>query len=194
MKELKIAGLKGQRPEDLASVVADLLADGQVVARFDGPMEFGPRALGNRTLLVRPDAPDVNEWLNKRLERTEFMPFAPVVLEEDAGRLFVGVDKARDAARFMTVCFEATDEMKQLCPGCVHVDGTARPQIIRHEDNPAYAAILRAFKNKTGIPALINTSFNMHEEPIVCSPYDAIRAWKRGKLDALILGPYLITS
>ena len=194
MKELKIAGLKAQRPDDLASAVADLLVDGRVVARFDGAMEFGPRALGNRTLMVRPDAPDVNEWLNKRLERTEFMPFAPVVLAEDADRLFVGVDKARDAARFMTVCFEATDEMKELCPGCVHVDGTARPQIIRDEDNPGYAAILRAFKKKTGIPALINTSFNMHEEPIVCSPYDAIRAWKRGKLDALILGPYLITS
>ena len=194
MKELKIAGLKAQRPENLADAVADLLVDGQVVARFDGGMEFGPRALGNRTLMVRPDAPDVNEWLNKRLERTEFMPFAPVVLEEDAARLFVGYEKAADSARFMTVCFDVTDEMKQLCGGCVHVDGTARPQVLRDEDNPGYAAILRAFRDKTGIPALINTSFNMHEEPIVCSPFDAIRAWKRGKLDALILGPYLITS
>ena len=189
---LTFAIVSASFPEDLASAVADLLVDGQVVARFDGAMEFGPRALGNRTLMVRPDAPDVNEWLNTRLERTEFMPFAPVVLEEDADRLFVGVDKARDAARFMTVCFEATDEMKRLCPGCVHVDGTARPQIIRDEDNPGYAAILRAFKEKTGIPALINTSFNMHEEPIVCTPNDAVRAWDQGQLDALVLGPFLV--
>ena len=193
-KEIKIAGLRAQRPDDLADTVAALLEEGKVVARCAGGMEFGPRALGNRTLLVRPDAPQVNDWLNERLERTEFMPFAPVVLEEDAARLFVGYEKAADAARFMTVCFDASAEMSTLCPGCVHVDGTARPQVLRDRDNPELAAILRAFKKRTGIPALINTSFNMHEEPIVCSPHDAIRAWQRGRLDALILGPYLLQA
>ncbi len=194
MKELKIAGLRGTRPENLAQAVAERLVAGEVVARFDGGMELGPRALGNRSLLVRPDSPDVNEWLNARLERSEFMPFAPVVLEEDAARLFRGWEKASEAARFMTVCFDVSEEMKQKCPGCVHVDGTARPQVLRDEENPGYAAILREFRDRTGIPALINTSFNMHEEPIVCSPFDAIRGFQRGRLDALVLGPYLVTS
>ncbi|MCB9765326.1 MAG: hypothetical protein H6739_36465 [Alphaproteobacteria bacterium] len=191
-RELHIAKLPAARPSDLADRVAALLADGKVVARFDGAMEFGPRALGNRTVLVSPTDPSVNDWLNQRLQRSEFMPFAPVVLAEDAPRLFKGVEKAAQSARFMTVCFDCTDAMKRLAPGCVHVDGTARPQIVHPGENPGYAAILRAFRDRTGVPALINTSFNMHEEPIVCSPYDAIRAWKQAKLDALVVGEFLV--
>lgn len=192
MREMNIAQVKPSSSANLSDRVAELLADGKVVARFDGGMEFGPRALGNRSVLASPIDPDVNDWLNQRLQRTEFMPFAPVVLEEDADRLFVGVDKAPEAARFMAVCFECTDEMKRLAPGCVHVDGTARPQIVRPGDNHGYANILRQFKARTGVPALINTSFNMHEEPIVCSPHDAIRAWKKAELDGLVLGEFLI--
>jgi len=191
--ELSIAGIKPPRPDDLERQVAELLAAGKVVARCVGGVEWGPRALGNRTVMVRPDDPSVNQWLNQRLKRTEFMPFAPAVLAEDAPRLFRGYEKAADAARFMTVCFDCTDEMKRLAPGVVHVDGTARPQVVREEDNPSYYRIIQHFKAITGIPAIINTSFNMHEEPIVCSPYDALRAWKLSRIDALILGPYLIT-
>lgn len=193
-REANIAGLRPDRPADMAEAVAELLVAGKVVARFDGAMEFGPRALGNRSILFRPDDPSVNTWLNERLRRSEFMPFAPAVLAEDAPRLFRGYDKAPQCARFMTTCFDCTDLFKRQAPGCVHVDGTARPQVVSDEDNPGFAAILRRFRAKTGIPALINTSFNMHEEPIVCSPHDAIRAWKQAKLDALVLGPYLVTA
>ena len=191
-KELSVARLPQVRPEDLVGEVVQRLVAGKVVARFAGRLEFGPRALGHRSLLVRPDSPEVNTWLNERLQRSEFMPFAPVVRDVDAARLFHGYDKAEHAARFMTVCFDVSDELRDKAPGCVHVDGTARPQVIREQDDPEYYAILTRFEAATGIPALINTSFNMHEEPIVCSPHDAVRAFKLGRLDALALGPFLV--
>jgi carbamoyltransferase len=193
-RELNIAGLRPKKPKDLGREVAQLLADGKVVARFDGGMEWGPRALGNRTLLYRPDDPSVNDWLNKRLKRTEFMPFAPMVMAEDAESLFRGYAKAPQAARYMTVCFDALPPMAQLGRGVVHVDGTARPQVVHADDNPQVHRILHHFRELTGLPALINTSFNLHEEPIVCSPFDAIRAWKQGGLDALAIGPYLVRA
>ena len=180
-------------PDPVARVVA-LLDKGRVVARFSGAMEWGPRALGNRTILYRPDDPAVNDWLNERLRRTEFMPFAPITLAEDAPDMYLGLDKAADAARFMTVCFDCTPTMKRSCPGVVHVDGTARPQVLHRQDNPALHRLLTLFKQRTGLATLVNTSFNMHEEPIVCSPQDAIRAWKDARLDALLLGPYLLES
>ncbi|MEE2750084.1 MAG: carbamoyltransferase C-terminal domain-containing protein [Myxococcota bacterium] len=192
IRELRIAGLNKTRPDDLALEAATLLEAGKVVGRFAGRMEFGPRALGNRSLLVRPDSPNVNTWLNEQLDRSEFMPFAPVVRQEDAGRFFHGYEKARESARFMTVCFPCTEEFQSLAPGAVHVDGTARPQVLSASDNADYYALLDAFAQRTGLPALINTSFNRHEEPIVCSPHDAISAWKESQLDALILGPFLV--
>lgn len=180
-----------ERSDDLVGQVAGLLADGFVVARFDGRMEYGPRALGNRSILYRPDEPAVNDWLNKRLGRTEFMPFAPVVLAEDAHLYFEGLEGAEDAARFMTITFDCTPLMKQDCPGVVHVDGTARPQIIHESDNPSYYAIVREFKHLTGLSCVVNTSFNIHEEPIVCTPQDAIRAFQAGHLDVLAIGPFI---
>jgi len=193
-RELNIAGLRPDKPADLAREVATRLAAGKVVARFSGAMEWGPRALGNRSILYRPDDPTVNDWLNQRLSRTEFMPFAPAVMAEDAPRLFRGYDKAPQAARYMTVCFDALPEMASLGRGVVHIDGTARPQVVHEHDNPEYWHILRHFKALTGLPAVINTSFNLHEEPIVCSPFDAIRAWRQGELDALAIGPYLVEA
>ncbi len=191
-RSLDLAGLPYTRPDDLADQVADALVDGKVVARVAGRMEWGPRALGNRTVMFRPDDPSVNDWLNQKLNRTEFMPFAPVTLWEERERCYVGLDGAEHAARFMTVCFDCTDEMKENSPGVVHCDGTARPQLIRREDNPDYYDIVAAFHDKTGIPSVINTSFNMHEEPIVRSPRDAVRAFVMSGLDFLILGPFLV--
>ena len=155
-------------------------------------MEWGPRALGNRTVMFRPDDPAVNDWLNKKLHRTEFMPFAPVTLWEERERCYLNLKGAENAARFMTVCFDCTDEMKAHSSGVVHCDGTARPQLLRREDNPDYYDIVAAFHRRTGIPSVINTSFNMHEEPIVRSPRDAVRAFVQSGLDLLILGPYLV--
>lgn len=183
-----------KKSEDIEVEVAGLLAQGAVVARFDGRLEYGPRALGNRTIIYQTTDPTVNDWLNQALVRTEFMPFAPSVLAEATDRCFERVEGAERTAQFMTITFDCTPWMKQHCPGVVHVDGTARPQLVRAEDNPSYYKIIKEYERLTGIPAVINTSFNMHEEPIVCSPQDAIRAFKLGHLDYLAIGPFLARS
>jgi len=177
--------------EDIEAEVARLLADNAIVARFDGRMEYGPRALCNRTILYQATDPSVHYWLNDSLNRTEFMPFAPVVLRESSEQCFVGMAGAEDTARFMTVTFNCTDWMAEHCPGVVHIDNTARPQLVSKEDNASMHQILSHYHQLTGLPVLINTSFNMHEEPIVCSPYDAVRAFKLGHLDYLAIGNWL---
>ncbi len=190
-RALQTARVEFSQPEDAELEVARLLADGAVVARFDGRMEYGPRALGNRSILYQPTDPSVNDWLNQALVRTEFMPFAPATLEEEAGRCFVGMEGAERTARFMTITFDCTPWMKEHCPGVVHIDGTARPQIVRRKDSPKYYRIIEQYRRLTGIPSIINTSFNMHEEPIVCTPADAIRAFQKGHLDYLAIGKFL---
>jgi carbamoyltransferase len=179
------------RPGDITGEVAELLAAGSVVARFSGRMEYGPRALGNRTIMYRPDERSVNGWLNERLRRTEFMPFAPAVLAEDAHLYFEGMAGAEDTARFMTITFNCTPLMRRDCPGVVHIDGTARPQLVHESDNPSYYAIIERFKELTGLSCVVNTSFNIHEEPIVCTPTDAVRVFQSGHLDVLAIGPFL---
>jgi carbamoyltransferase len=191
---LEHAGLAYDRPAQLAAEVARRIHAGQVVARFDGRMEYGPRALGNRSVLYHAREPGVNQWLNKRLGRTEFMPFAPVTRAAAAHRCYEGLAGAEHAAEFMTITFDCTPWMREQCPAAVHVDGTARPQLVRPEINPAYDAILAEYEKLSGVPCLINTSFNMHEEPIVCSPQDAIRAFRLGRLDALVAGPFLVEN
>ncbi len=179
-------------PSNIAQTVAELLVKGHVIARFDGPMEFGPRALGNRSILYHCNDPSVNDWLNKQLKRTEFMPFAPVTMDRFAKDRYVGYNGAERTARFMTITFPCTPLMKDEAPAVVHIDGTARPQIIHENDNPEYYQILNAYYQLTGIPTLVNTSFNMHEEPIVMTPEHALKAFKTSNLDAMIAGPYLI--
>ncbi|HXH82452.1 MAG TPA: carbamoyltransferase C-terminal domain-containing protein [Candidatus Tectomicrobia bacterium] len=179
---------------NIEAEIARLLAAGHVVARFHGRMEYGPRALGNRSILYTPTDPSVNDWLNACLRRTEFMPFAPSTLAEYAGECYEGVAGAEVPARFMTITFQCTPWMRRHCPGVVHLDGTARPQLVRREDNPSYYAIIEEFRRLTGLPTIINTSFNIHEEPIVCSPADAIRAFTMGHLDYLAIGNVLVTN
>ncbi len=174
--------------------VADYLAAGKIVGRFAGRMEYGPRALGNRSILADPRDRRINNWLNERLERTEFMPFAPSILEEDSARYFKGWDKSQVAARFMTMTYDVFPEVKDTCGAVVHVDGTARPQVVREDDNPEYHRVLSAYKRRTGLPLLVNTSFNIHEEPIVCSPDDAIRSYLSGCVDVLALENGIITK
>ena len=184
-------GLNYDEPEDMETKVARLLADGKVIARFDGPMEYGLRALGNRSVLYQTTDPNLQSWLNKKLQRAAYMPFAPITMEPFAADCFVDVEKAKEAARFMTISFYATDWMRKISPGVIHVDGTVRPQILRQSDNPKMYRILELYKERTGVPSLVNTSFNLHSEPIVASPYDACLAFTKAKLDYLILGPFL---
>ncbi|MGH9387876.1 MAG: carbamoyltransferase family protein [Vicinamibacterales bacterium] len=172
--------------------IALLIASGKVVARFDGRMEYGPRALGNRSILYHAKEPAVNQWLNQRLGRTEFMPFAPATLHEHRAACYQDIDGADYAAQFMTLTFDCTEEMKRNCPAAVHVDGTARPQLVTQESSPSFHRILTEYYKLTGIASLINTSFNMHEEPIVCTPDDAVRAFLQGNLDYLAIGDYLV--
>jgi carbamoyltransferase len=193
---LSAHGLTAERLEDsvLAERVAERLAAGRVVAISRGRLELGPRALGHRTILYQTGDASVNDWLNKRLDRTEFMPFAPVTLAEYADRCYAGLDRCRYAAEFMIVTCDCSAEMARQSPAVVHLDGTARPQLIRREIDPFYYDVVSAYHQHTGIPSLINTSFNMHEEPIVCTPDDAVRAFVRGHLDSLVLGPFLVDA
>jgi carbamoyltransferase len=172
--------------------VAMLLAAGKVVARFDGRMEYGPRALGHRSILYHAKEPAVNQWLNQRLGRTEFMPFAPATLFEHRDACYLNMKGAEHAAEFMTLTFDCTEPMKRDCPAAVHVDGTARPQLVSADGSPGFHRILTEYYRLTGIPSVINTSFNMHEEPIVCTPDDAIRAFMQGNLDYLAIGNFLV--
>ena len=190
--ELEKAGLAFEQPENYATEVAKHIHAGKVVARFNGRMEYGPRSLGNRSILYHAREPEVNQWLNKRLGRTEFMPFAPVTIYEERERFYHNMKGAEHTAEFMTITFDCTDEMKRECPAAVHVDGTARPQLVKREQNPGYYDIINEYGKLSGVPCLINTSFNMHEEPIVCSPSDAVRAFLDGKLDYLAIGSFLV--
>jgi carbamoyltransferase len=157
-------------------------------------MEYGPRALGNRSILCHCGGPSVNDWLNTKLNRTEFMPFASMILVEDAKRCYVGIEKSQESAFFMTVTYECTEYMKQTCPAVVHVDGTARPQLVSEESKQSLYRVLNEYEKLSRIPSLINTSFNMHEEPVVCSPTDAIRAFVDSGIDCLAIGPYFVTQ
>ncbi len=191
---LEDSGFEHAYCQDIEARVARLLSEGYVVARFDGRMEYGPRALGNRSILYQPTDPSVNKWLNKGLNRTDFMPFAPSTIAEQATRCFVNVQGALDTARFMTITFDCTDWMRQHCPGVVHVDNTARPQLVSESDSPDYYRILKEYERLTGLPSIVNTSFNIHEEPIVCTPEDALRAFKQGHLDYLAIGDFLVKN
>ncbi len=191
---LKESGVQYVHHENIELKVAQILAEGKVVARFTGKMEYGPRALCHRSILYQTTDPTVNEWLNKKLQRTEFMPFAPVTLDDHVDQCYYGGEGGMHAARFMTVTFHCTDWMKENCPAVVHVDGTARPQIVSRELDPHTYTLIDEYRKITGLPSIINTSFNMHEEPIVCSPRDAIRAFQLGHLEVLAIGNFIVES
>jgi carbamoyltransferase len=180
-----------RRAQDLEEQVAARLARGQIVARFDGPMEFGPRSLGNRSILAAATDRTMTDRLNLALTRSDFMPFAPVLLAEDADEWTDGLETCRDAARYMTVTTQAKPELARLCPAAVHVDGSLRPQLA-DATTPSLTRTLAAYRRITGVPAFINTSFNLHEEPIVCSPQEAIATWRAARIDALAIGPFLV--
>lgn len=181
-----------QQLDNIESVVGELLSKNHIVARFNGRMEYGPRALGNRSVLYAAQDPKANLWLNHQLGRTEFMPFAPAVLASEADQLFNNIKGCEKTSEFMTVTFNCTNKMAEDCPAAVHIDCTARPQFVTPASNESFHKIITAYHQITGIPAIINTSFNMHEEPIVCSPEDAVRAFLLGRIDYLAIGSYLM--
>ncbi|MGR9115834.1 MAG: carbamoyltransferase C-terminal domain-containing protein [Gammaproteobacteria bacterium] len=171
---------------DPAETAAELIANDKIGAIYTGRMEFGPRALGARSIIASPKDDGINKTLNKRLQRTEFMPFAPYVLEEDAREVFEINDANHYACRFMTITTQVNPKWADKIAAVVHVDGTARPQIVTDADNPLYSSILRHFKKQTGLPVLVNTSFNAHEEPIIYKPEECLRALLDGRVDFLV--------
>jgi carbamoyltransferase len=171
---------------DPVALTAEWLAQGRIGAIYHGRMEYGPRALGARSIIASPADAEVNKALNARLQRTEFMPFAPVVAEADAAELFDIGSVNRYAARFMTIACDVKHEWRDRIPAVVHVDGSARPQIVARPANPLYFDILAAFKAKTGLKALVNTSFNVHEEPIVNRPEECRKALEDGRVDFVV--------
>lgn len=185
-------GLEFLRPPHIASAVAELLADDNVVIRVNGNMEFGPRALGNRSILYQCRDVEVNEWLNQKLNRSEFMPFAPATLDFLSTDYFSDIEAGQKPAKYMTMTFDCTDKMIQEAPAAVHVDNTARPQLVSKRDYPDFYEILVEYHSRTGLGNVINTSFNMHEEPIVRSVEDGLRAFRESGLPWLALGNFLI--
>ncbi|MBS3152073.1 carbamoyltransferase [Candidatus Woesearchaeota archaeon] len=177
--------------DDIENEVAHLINDGKIIGRFNGKMEYGPRALGNRSILASPKDKTINDWLNKRLRRSEFMPFAPSALFEYSNEIYKNFDSGSLAAQFMTITFDVHKKWADLGPAVVHIDNTARPQTVTKQQNKSYYLTLKAYNDLSGIPFFVNTSFNMHEEPIVCSPEDAIKAFKEGSVDFLAIGNYL---
>lgn len=161
------------------------LVNGKIGAIFTGRMEYGPRALGARSILANPSRRETHDLLNQRLARTEFMPFAPVVRAERAAEVFDIAANVR-ACQYMTIACGVRPLWRDRIPAVVHVDGSARPQTIRREDNPLYYDILRAFEAASGLPVLVNTSFNVHEEPIVNSPAECAKALIDGRIDFVV--------
>lgn len=180
------------KPLNVAKAAATLIAKGKAGAIFHGAMEMGPRALGARSIIASPEQRDINDSLNARLERTEFMPFAPFVLHEDATEVFDVNERTLEACKFMTVTANVREKYREAIPAVVHIDGTARPQTVFKEETPLYYDILSNFKEMTGMPCLVNTSFNAHEEPIINTPEEALCALRDDRVDFLVCDEALI--
>jgi carbamoyltransferase len=171
---------------DPVAASARRLAQGEIGAIYTGRMEYGPRALGARSILADPSRRETHDLLNQRLDRTEFMPFAPVVPEEKAAEVFDVNSVNAYACRFMTTTCNVRPAWRERIAAVVHVDGSARPQTITRDANPLYYDIVSAFGRETGTPVLVNTSFNVHEEPIVNTPAECAKALVDGRVDFVV--------
>jgi carbamoyltransferase len=188
---LRLSGCAYQRPAALAEEVAALLAAGRIVGFFQGRAEYGPRALGNRSILADPRPAAMKDTLNARVKfREYFRPFAPVVLEHEAARWF-GLDHPTP---YMLEAHPVPAETAPLLGAVTHVDGTARVQTIRREQNALYYDVVEAFGRRTGVPVLVNTSFNIRGEPVVNTVAEALRCYFTTDLDALAIGAFLLVK
>jgi carbamoyltransferase len=189
-KIIRWAKIPYSRMRNVAQETALLLAQDKIVGWFQGRMEFGPRALGARSLIASPMQATMQAKLNEIKDREDFRPVAPVVLEEEASKWFVNAD----SSPFMLFVYDVYPDKVDYIPAVRHVDNTARIQTIRRDQNPLYYDLIKAFNELTGVPVLINTSFNTQGKPIVCSPRDAIECFWTSPLDALVIGPFLLTK
>lgn len=185
---LRWSKLPYRRLENVADEAADLLVQDKVIGWFQQRMEFGPRALGARSILASPLHASMQNQLNEIKDREDFRPVAPVVLEEEAAHWFKGADYSP----FMLFVYDVLPDKAEIIPAVRHVDGTARIQTINRQQNALYYDLLKAFQARTGVPVLVNTSFNTRGEPIVCTPRDAVECFWTSPLDALVIGPFLL--
>jgi carbamoyltransferase len=190
---VKSAGLTPRRSKSPAQDAADMVADGKIVAWFQGRMEFGPRALGNRSLLADPRRPDMRQILNQMVKhREDFRPFAPSVLAERADEWFeVGAHST--SHEFMLFACGVKAGRRDRIPAVLHHDGSARLQLVRRESNPRFHELISCFFARTGVPLVVNTSFN-DSEPIVCTPTDAIVTFRKSGIDALFMDDVYLTA
>ena len=183
--------IPNQRCDDIVETTAQLLAEGNAVAWFQGRMEYGPRALGNRSILGHPAHPGMSDDINGRIKfREKWRPFCPSILKESAAEI-IGTDHD---SPFMTFSFTVTPEWREKIKEAVHVDNTCRPQLVTEQLNPRYFKLLKSFEKRTGLPVLLNTSLNRRGEPMVCSPEDAIAMFFGCGLEYLVLGDRLISK
>jgi len=175
--------------DSLIQRTAAIVADGKILGWFQGRAEWGPRALGNRSIVADPRRPEMKEILNQRIKHREiFRPFAPSILAESTGEWF---EKSHPSP-FMTLAYAVRPGKRDKIPAPTHVDGTGRLQTVTREANPRYWSLIKAFEQLTGVPVVLNTSFN-DNEPIVCRPEEALDCFQRTQMDALVLGDFLIT-
>jgi carbamoyltransferase len=174
--------------DQLVKRAAQIVADGKVLGWFQGRMEWGPRALGNRSIIADPRRTDMKDILNARIkQREKFRPFAPAVLLENVGDYF---DQTYPDP-FMLKVYGVLPERRAEIPAVTHVDGTGRLQTVEEESNPLYWSLIKTFGELTGTPVVLNTSFN-ENEPIVCTPHEAIDCFMRTKMDALVIGHFVV--
>ena len=186
LKESKMSYIKVENIEEKA---AELLVDGKIIGWFQGRMETGPRALGNRSILADPSIKNMKDIINAEVKHREmWRPFAPSMLHEDIGLYVEGPHKSP----FMILAFQVRKEKMKEFSAAVHVDNTARVQGVTEEANPRYYKLISEFKKKTGRGVILNTSFNVAEEPLVCSPCDALRTFYCSGLDALVIGDFVV--
>jgi carbamoyltransferase len=184
------AKLQYERCPDIATAAAECLAQGKVVGWFQGRMEFGPRALGARSILASPADPDMVRRLNQLKDREDFRPVAPAVLEEAAGEYFENCE----SAPFMTSVYQVRAAKAGLIPAIRHVDGSARVQTVSAKSSPLFHRLIDAFRARTGLPVVVNTSFNSRGLPIVCTPEDALECFFISPIDVLAIGDYLLVK
>ena len=187
-KFLQWAKVPYRKLNNVAEETADILVQNKIIGWFQGRMEFGPRALGSRSILASPIDPSMQAKLNEVKDREDFRPVAPVVLEEDAAEWF----KDANYSPFMLFVYNVNEDKADKIPAVRHVDGTARIQTVNEKQHTQYYELLKAFKKKTGVPVLVNTSFNTLGKPIVCTPRDAVECFWSSPFDALVIGSYLI--
>lgn len=178
--------------EQPAKEIAQMMKDNLVVGFWHGSMEWGPRALGRRSMILNTFDKTVNDSVNKRLSRTEFMPFAPSIIDYMMTTYIPKYDSTCPAGDYMTITYDVAPEHHEQLQAVVHVDGTARPQVVKKETNPYYYEIIEEFYKLTGCGAIVNTSFNAHEEPIVSTPEAAYKALKEDRIDVLVLNNYKV--